>query len=183
MQEELIVKHCSPTLAGMKAGSMFTAPYDCPLKMKEDIRKLNKRFKDKGLRMIPFRFSEKRVLLYLYRKSKLAEDFSDELAKELLVKEGYTNHCCTNCIVKLAVKIRNTESIPHEVGLFLGYPSEDVHGFIKNKACGYKCSGCWKVYGNLEEALKTFEKYKKCTEIYCAQWAKGVPLEKLAVAG
>lgn len=183
MQEELIVRHCSPTLAGLKAGSMFTCPYDCPVKMKEEIRQINKRLKNKGLRMIPLRFSDKRVLLYLYRSSKLEKDLEHELAQKLLLQEGYAKERCTNCIAKLVARFRRFEGVPHEVGLFLGYPPEDVHGFIENKACGYKCSGCWKVYGNQEEALKTFEKYKKCTEIYCAKWAGGMPLEKLAVAG
>lgn len=183
MTEELIVKHCSPTLAGMKAGNMFTCPYECYQQVKEDIRQINRRLRAKGLRMIPLRFSEKRVLLYLYRISKLNSDLSNKHARELLSKEGYLEDHCNTCIVKLVEKFRKCEGIPHEVGLFLGYPPEDVQGFIENRACDYKCSGCWKVYGNKEEALKTFQKYKICTEIYCAQWKSGAPLEALAVAG
>lgn len=71
---------------------------------------------------------------------------------------------------------------PYEIGLFLGYPPEDVHGFIKNKADDCKCVGCWKVYGDAESTKKTFAKYKKCTDVYCDQYAKGRSIECLTVA-
>ena len=71
---------------------------------------------------------------------------------------------------------------PHEVGLFLSYPPEDVKGFIDHGAGGFKCAGLWKVYGDEEKARSLFEKYRKCTEIYCALWQSGSRLEQLAVA-
>ena len=72
---------------------------------------------------------------------------------------------------------------PHEVGLFLSYPPEDVKGFIDNHAANFKCAGVWKVYGDEQRARQTFEKYKKCTQIYCDLWRSGSGLEQLAVAG
>lgn len=56
---------------------------------------------------------------------------------------------------------------PHEVGLFLSYPPEDVKGFIDHRANDFKCAGLWKVYGDEEKVRSLFEKYRKCTEIYC----------------
>ena len=41
---------------------------------------------------------------------------------------------------------------PHEVGLFLSYPPEDVKGFIDHRANDFKCAGLWKVYGDEEKA-------------------------------
>ena len=71
---------------------------------------------------------------------------------------------------------------PHEVGLFLSHPPEEVKGFIAHRANDFKCAGLWKVYGNEEKARSLFAKYKKCTEIYCALWQSGSKLEQLAVA-
>ena len=70
---------------------------------------------------------------------------------------------------------------PHEVGLFLSYPPEDVKGFLEHRPC--KCVGCWKVYENEEAAKKTFAKYKACTRVYCRQLASGIDIERLTVAG
>ena len=72
--------------------------------------------------------------------------------------------------------------LPHEVRLFLSYPPEDVKGFIDHRANDFKCAGLWKVYGDEEKARSLFEKYRKCTEIYCALWQSGLKLEQLAVA-
>ena len=71
---------------------------------------------------------------------------------------------------------------PHEVGLFLSYPPEDVKGFIENRAANAKCTGVWKVYGDERQARQTFAKYKKCTQVYCERWQSGSGLDKLAVA-
>ena len=68
------------------------------------------------------------------------------------------------------------------MGLFLSYPPEDVKGFIVHRAGGFKCTGLWKVYGVEEKARSLFEKYRKCTKIYCALWQSGLKLEQLAVA-
>ena len=37
-------------------------------------------------------------------------------------------------------------------------------------------------YGDEEKERSLFEKYRKCTEIYCALWQSGSKLEQLAVA-
>lgn len=62
--EELIVKMCAPTLAGLKTGSMFSASYRSEAKVKAELRRLNELFKPKGLVIMPLRFSENTVLLY-----------------------------------------------------------------------------------------------------------------------
>ena len=41
----------------------------------------------------------------------------------------------------------------------LGYPAEDVQGFIENETKECKCVGCWNVYGDVEQAQKKFELY------------------------
>ena len=79
-------------------------------------------------------------------------------------------------------RLQGGEDFPHEIGLFLSYPPEDVQGFIENRAQNYKEIGVWKVYGDEEKARKTFAKYKKCTESYCRAFHAGKKLEQLAVA-
>lgn len=67
---------------------------------------------------------------------------------------------------KIKERIRQLEDFPHEIGLFLSYPIEDVLGFIENRGKNYILNGYWKVYGNEEEARKSFFKYRKCTDVY-----------------
>ena len=53
---------------------------------------------------------------------------------------------------------------PHELGIFLGFPLNDVMDFMncKNKKC-LSC-GYWLVYNNLQEAKETFSMYDKVKE-------------------
>lgn len=181
MSEELLVRHCSPTLAGLKTGSVFTCPYTSKQETLAQIRDFNRRLVGKGLRVIPLRFTERNVLVYVYRPSHLQRDLQNDLATQLLLRHGYTDLRAPFCLSRLIERFRDSGEFPHELGLFLGYPPEDVCGFIENGACGHKCVGCWKVYGDVDAAQRTFEKYHKCTSVYCDQWEKGRPLERLTV--
>lgn len=183
MSEECLVRHCAPTLAGIKTASLFTHPYESQEQLLESVRKLNNRLNGKGLRVLPLRYSNNRALIYVYRPKRLFVDLNNETAARILQNCGYHTDSCEKCVVKLVEKLRNESDFPHEIGLFLGYPPEDVCGFIENKACNCKCVGCWKVYGDEAAAKKMFAQYRKCTRVYCSQWEKGIDIERLTVAG
>ena len=100
-----------------------------------------------------------------------------------ILKEcGYCRISTQDCIAHLKKRLSEGNGFPHEIGLFLGYPPEDVRGFIQNKALGHKVSGYWKVYGDEQKARNTFRAYKHCTDCYRARGAMGTSLERLAVA-
>lgn len=183
MSEEMIINHCSPTLAGIKTGALFNCAYPSERELRSAVRAWNKTLSPKGLRVLPLRYNGRTALIYIYRPAMLSIDLKDELARRLLAKCGYVSETPEGCIVQLMRRFAECEEFPHEIGLFLGYPPEDVCGFIANKACGYKCVGYWKVYGNEEKAKKAFAKFEKCTRCYCRQHAKGTGIERLAVAG
>jgi len=183
MSDDYFIRHCAPTLAGIKTGNLFTCPFRSKQELLESLRHMNKRLLPKGLRVLPLRYTGNRALIYIYRPKKLSADLADETAVRILEGCGYHTESCEKCVVKLIQKLKNEPDFPHEIGLFLGYPPEDVCGFMENKACNCKCVGCWKVYGDEEAAKKKFAQYKKCTKVYCDQWAKGKDIERLTVAG
>lgn len=182
MSEELIVRHCSPTLAGLKTGSLFTCPYSCKEEIVDAIRKMNQQLVAKGLRILPLRFSAQRALIYVYRPQRLKRDISCPHTQRLLQTRGYPCSHSERCVNYLIQKLRHDSKFPHEIGLFLGYPPEDVQGFIENNASSSKCVGCWKVYSNEKQAQRLFDRYKKCTHIYFKQWTKGKSIPELAVS-
>ena len=129
MPEELVVRQCAPTLAGLKTGSLFRAACTDKKALLAQIRDLNQRLREKGLCLIPLRFRDGNALLYLYRPARLKIDLKNELARRTLGNAGY-----------------------------LSYPPEDVQGFIENHAQNYKLSGLWKVYGDEAYARAAFAK-------------------------
>lgn len=183
MNEEYIVRNCAPTLAGIKTASMFSCPFDGQDKLSAFLQNMNSRLNPKGIRILPLKVSEKRALIYVYRPDRLHADICDNCAKKLLSQSGYDTRCCQRCIVELIKKIRHQDEFPHEIGLFLGYPPEDVRGFMENQAHNQKCTGCWKVYGDVESATKTFHRYHACTKAYVDMVRKGKSIEQLTIAG
>ena len=180
MSEELLLRHCSPTVIGIKTANMFVCGFDSKEQEHSALQNLNKKLCPKGLRIIPLRHHKDKALLYLYRPSRLRRDLKNAQADKLLQNCGYSCGNTNLCIVQLIKRLSENEEFPHEIGLFLGYPPEDVCGFIENKAQCCKCAGCWKVYGDAEKAQITFEKYRRCTELCCSLAAKGVSIERLA---
>jgi hypothetical protein len=183
MSEEYIVRSAAPTLAGMKTGSLFPCRFNSREQMIGEIREANKRLGKKGMRLLPLRFQDGMVLLYLYRPLALEHDLQDVEAQRLLREAGYQDSRLGRCLPKLMYRLQNSDGFPHEIGLFLSYPPEDVRGFIENKGHNCKCTGYWKVYGDAERARRRFADFRSCTDRYCRQYAKGVPLEQLMVAG
>ena len=143
MSEETVVRQCAPTLAGIKTGSLFPCPYDSREELLQDVRSLNKRLVPKGLCLLPMRYQGNRALLYLYRPRCLRRDLTNDLATEVLSGAGYQGKSCEQCVARLMHRLREGQEFPHEVGLFLSYPpSEDVKGFIDNRAENSSAPGC-----------------------------------------
>lgn len=181
--EGIIVRHCSPTLAGMKTGNLISCQYESRENLSNHIRKMNKVLVPKGLRIIPLRFSQDKVLLYVFRPSKLNNDLTNDLASSILQQFGYPCEDLEKCILHLIERLNNSSDFPHEIGLFIGYPPEDVREFIKNNGGGEcKCVGIWKAYSNEDDARRIFSRYKKCTNIYLQKWSEGRSIQHLAVA-
>ena len=181
MSDEMIVRYCSPTLAGIKTGSLFSAAFANKTEQTETLRRWNLLLRRKGLRAVPFGRKDGRTAVYVYRISRLGSDLKKAETRNILSKHGYDCDRPERCIARLARKLKGGAEFPHEIGLFLGYPPEDVSGFINKAEC--KLTGAWKVYGDEKSAAKTFARYKKCTQIYSELFNNGKSVERLTVAG
>ena len=135
MSEEMVVRQCAPTLAGIKAGSLFPCPCTDRDALLDEVRQLNRRLSPKGLCLLPLRFTEGSALLYLDRPATLRRDLSDDLARRLLAEAGYDGGSCGRCVATLIRRFRQGADFPHEIGLFLSYPPEDVKGFVDCGRC------------------------------------------------
>ena len=59
MSEELLVRNCAPTLAGLKTGNLFSCPYTCREELLASIRQLNRRLLEAGAQMDESKEKEK----------------------------------------------------------------------------------------------------------------------------
>lgn len=182
MSEEYLVNYCAPTIAGIKTGNLFSCFYADDDELRYDLRRYNQIFMPKGLFLIPLKVSGNRALLYLFRKDKLQNDLGSTEASSILSSIGYETKDYRSCLTKLIRKLKTTEEFPHEIGLFLSYPPEDVKGFVTEGADKCKLVGYWKVYGDVNAAMRTFNEYDQCTADYKSRVRKGRGIESLIVA-
>lgn len=192
MFEQELIEHCSPTLASIKAASLFTYTYKSLKELHVRVTYWNSKMKRKGITfdILSENVGVNKALIYVYRRADLEKILNRDEIRSFLLNHGYLiddNEIvggvnCENIILQLKKKFEKLNQFPHEIGIFLGYPIGDVKGFIENHGCNCICTGYWKVYCNEEEAEKTFRKYKKCRDIYMNLWISGRSVMQLTVA-
>ena len=181
MRAEQFVRHTAPTLADLKTGNLFPCRCLHPAALLATLRRYNRQLVPRGLRLLPLKQEEDYTLLYLFRPARLAQDLAAQGAQALLRQAGYPAASPAACLRELQRRLASGSGFPHEIGLFLGYPPEDVQGFIQHRGRACKLTGCWKVYGNEAAARQCFAVYRSCTESYCRRLARGEDLTGLAV--
>ncbi|CVH78848.1 DUF3793 domain-containing protein [Rubneribacter badeniensis] len=204
--ERKLVHHCTPTLAAIKPANLFTCrsafspaarldpsrPTAAALRgdeLSSALRVCRAKLAPHGVRIEVLARRASGALVYVYRPTLLTRCIQEERVAAFLRAEGYDPASLSACIEKLHRRICGTDlqsqmtgrcSFPHEIGFFLGYPYEDVVGFIENEGENYLCSGCWKVYARERDAQSCFCCYKNCTAEYERLFGEGVPIECLA---
>ena len=71
MSVDYVIQHAAPTLAGIKTGNLFPCFFSSPQAMVRDLRAINQVLVPRGLRLLPLRRDNTRVLLYLFRPAGL----------------------------------------------------------------------------------------------------------------
>ena len=174
--DRLLAYHCAPTLAGAKPASMLS--YGKHHKWLDGVLdRYNAELNVRGAYLEILCECKKHVLIIVYDEAQLTKALCETGVGCFLRQYGYQD--CTDirrCLHRVGERIASQQGFPHEIGIFLGYPLQDVMGFIHNKGRNYKMCGCWKVYSNAEQAQKTFDIYAKHREQYSECLKMGIPL-------
>ena len=159
--QHLIAFHCAPVLAGIKISNLVVT---CEKSSGEVSKLLD------GTEFEVFELSRLRgkVALLIFNREKLLRYLSEATCAEFLMNMGHSS-TDVDCVLKeLALRYSEYEkenaSFPHELGIVLGYPVEDVKGFMTNDGQNYIFSGYWKVYCRAERARAIFRAYDDCVE-------------------
>jgi hypothetical protein len=153
----IIINHCGPVLMGLKPGALFV------LKSENAYVCLGGLLPAR-LSLMILRRSDTGLLVFVFAREKLARTIANKSIKTVLSGMGYPDEAPVFVFLDYLKKQFESRDFPHEIGLFLGYPVDDVLGFVKHKGKNYKLCGYWKVYGNVERAKLCFRRYDKCRE-------------------
>lgn len=162
--ERALAIHCAPALLGVKAASLISLPAEKFPQLTTLAGQYNAQLQ--GPRFLVLGHCRERTLLLVYRPELLEAALHHPLAEELLKEAGYEVQAPLAWqLRRLMERLEGEGDFPHEVGLFLGYPPEDVVGFLTDKTgTGCKLCGTWKVYHDVEGAQKKFHLYKCCQQ-------------------
>lgn len=180
--ERFLIEHCSPTLAGLKTANLFSCTVNSVSELNSYLHKANQELNKKDVFLEILQNRNKRAVILVYRRSRLQKELENNAVSYFLASYGYSSNSLTYCIERLKKRFEHSDSFPHEIGVFLGYPLEDVVGFIENGGKNSKCSGFWKVYSDECSAVKLFERYNKCRKVYMQLFAGGRSILQLTVA-
>lgn len=182
MFDRILVEHCAPTLAGLKAANLFRYFFSSNEELQDQLQTMNRHLNGKGLYFEILSEKNTSALVLTYRKGMLQNNLEKEGVAGFLASYGYTDNSVAYCIGFLKERIAESGKFPHEIGIFMGYPLEDVVGFIANDGRNSKFTGCWKVYHNEGEAEKLFRKFQKCKDVYLQMFSIGRSIAQLTVA-
>ena len=154
---------CAPVISGIKISNLLTIPA-------KSLRELSVVLKKTELSFRILYPGRERLVILIYRETELKEYLEREEVMAFIDECGYETSDISK-IFPVFVKrymryMELKQDFPHELGLFLGYPIEDVEGFIKENGKNYLYSGYWKVYKDAELKIRLFKNYEKVqTEI------------------
>ncbi len=172
--------HCAPALAGIKPSNLVSFCMERHPDLEKRLAEWNEGLAPSGIFFEKLCRCKKRMLVLVYRKKKMEELLRDPKLSAELGKAGYpAGQDCEAVISHLKRRMEGREDFPHEIGIFLGYPLEDVYGFVQNQGKGYKLNGYWKVYSNEDRAKELFRRYTRCREAVCARMGMGMSIMRL----
>lgn len=152
---------CAPVLTGIKMSNLLNVES----KYESSVRRILR-----NTEIVPYRLlsHENKTVYLLFRRNELASYLNEPKVQEIFKSNAYEDLSLTGIIKKfrqLYVEyMTQGGNFPHEMGLLLGYPVEDVQGFIEHKGKNYLYAGYWKVYTDLEDKKALFEAYESAKE-------------------
>ena len=174
-----IALHCAPFLKGIKDSALLVLKPEDAQAMGMMLSRMNAKCK------LMYR-NCKKIILLLYREAKLRELLQDRQIRRFLKKYGY-GKCgqldeILNCLKsRFQSAYGKRQEFPHEIGACLGYPLEDVEGFIENNGQNSLLTGYWKVYSDKERAQKLFRRYDEAREVAIHEVLEGKKFYEIAV--
>lgn len=159
--EKFLIYNASLVISGLKPSATVTIKKDCANLYKSWIQYGVEFLKNIDIKYIKLRECDNALIILVYNEENLKNYIFESENKKFLMKLGYIDENNINKYLLILENRYKKFNCPHELGIFLGFPLNDVKDFMectkkKCLSCGY-----WLVYNDLKEAKEVFNKYDK----------------------
>lgn len=169
--ETQLALQCAPLIAGLKVSNLLNIS-------KAGLRQVIDILRGTEISYKVLLANRQKVTVLLYHRRGLEAYLAKESVRRLFAGMGYTEFSLEEILPVFQKRYQSymtdNRNFPHEMGLLLGYPTEDVEGFINNGGRNSLHIGYWKVYGNLSEKLRLFRKFELAKETLIQLVSNGV---------
>lgn len=174
--ETQLALQCAPLITGLKVSNLLIIPKG----NEEVVKRILNRTGISFYRLIQTRT---KTTFLLFRRNELEEFLSEENVKNVFIRAGYKSLQIGKILRTFSLRyeayMQGDKSFPHEMGLLLGYPVEDVVGFVENNGKNFLYSGYWKVYENQKAKVKLFDKFKVAEETLIHLLSNGLSMSDI----
>lgn len=171
--EMLLALYCAPMISGIKVSNLVVLTKEQSMALCGNIR-------SSGLDVWFLNYVENSNPALIFRRDDMQKFLRRSDIREVLGRFGYSDFRLIPVLLQLSAHMRAYKAgegaFPHELGILLGYPLEDVLGFMENDGENYAYCGYWKVYGDIEEAKKVFDTYNEVRNVAVSQVLNGFGL-------
>ena len=180
--ENFLVYNTSLVIAGVKP-AVTIAMNKNNMKLYSNWNNFGKSFVEKiNLEFIELRESNEAIIIMIYDKHILKKELNTKDHLEFLSKLGYPNKVEIKDYVNTLKSRYEKYHCPHELGLFLGIPFEDVKDFMECTTKKCLLCGYWKVYNDSSKAKMIFNQYDKVKEYTIRNMLEGNLSRDLALS-
>ena len=115
-----------------------------------------------GLDYVELKVEAESSLVLFYNPVALAATLAERRSARWLERMGYPAAGAPLSAMLAHLVARASEcGLPHEVGVFVGYPLKDVAGFMRHIPATPVHHATWRVYGDAAESLARMDEYAR----------------------
>ena len=165
--DQIIVQSSSPTFCDIKPGNLFfvkNEDFD-----NDKFEAWKESFFKRGLMASYAQISETSTAILVLNVCWCRKILDDVFVQAYLSEKGYHTSSVFDFVEELFSRMIENEGFPHEVGLILGYPVEDVIEFENHQGHDCKYCGCWKSYSDVDKARDCHCRFTECSRL-CKKW-------------
>ena len=174
--ETQIALQCAPLISGLKVSNLLIISAEDEALVRVILRR-------SGISFFRQLRTGEKVTFLLFRKNPLEAYLKQQEVEAMLAEAGYAELSLGNILSTFQKRYAHYMSaggrFPHEMGLLLGYPAEDVRGFVENEGKNFLYSGYWKVYADVEEKRRLFQKFENAKETVIQLLSYGVGIQDI----